>query len=79
VRTVDDYENYFLDVILKAGKGRKGFDLRSSRNFNLVGFGLIDLPGSGGRVMVSVDVPDIAVEAERGRLVKRVLSGRRRR
>jgi hypothetical protein len=67
------------DAILAAGKGHKGFDLRSERNFNLSGFGLIDLPGSSGSVMISVDMPDIAVEAERGRLVKTVLSGRGRR
>jgi hypothetical protein len=57
-------------VILSAGKGRKGFDLRSWRNFNLVGFAKA---GAGGPVIVTVDRPDTEAEAERGRLVKRVL------
>ncbi|UCF91848.1 MAG: DUF4157 domain-containing protein [Desulfobacterales bacterium] len=67
------------DAILQAGKGRKGFDLRSERNFHLVGFGLNDLGQASTRdlrVVIIVDQPDTAVEAQRGRLVKTTLSGR---
>ena len=69
------------DAILTAGKGRKGFDLRSERNFNLVGFGLIDIgkAGTSGLMMITVDRPDTEAEAERGRLVKKVMSATRRR
>jgi hypothetical protein len=66
------------EEILAAGKGRKGFHLRSWRNFHLVNYGLIDLPGSSGVVIVTIDKPDIETEKERGRLVKRILSGRKR-
>jgi hypothetical protein len=69
------------DAILAAGRGRKGFDLRSERNFNLLGFGLIDIgnAGTSGTVMITVDRPDTEAEAERGRLVKKVLPAARRR
>jgi outer membrane protein OmpA-like peptidoglycan-associated protein len=62
------------DAILENGKQRNlfGFDLRSARNFNLVASG----PADG--VVITVDQPDTAVEALRGRLVKQWLSSTRK-
>lgn len=60
------------NAILDNGKSRNlyGFDLRSEGNFNLVATGLPE-----ERAAITVDQPDTEVEARRGSLVKRVLTG----
>ncbi len=50
------------EAILAAGQGRPGFDLRSWRNFRLVGFGLIDLGEAttrAVRAVITVDRPNL--------------------
>ena len=64
------------EAILDSGKDRRlrGFDLRSSRNFNLVTSGQTD-----GRVVIIVDQPDTEVEELRGSVVKKWLADKRQR
>lgn len=64
------------DAILNNGKGRKGFDIRSWRNFNLVGN---DTTSYKQRVVITVERPDIAAETERGPSVRRTPTGSSRR